>query len=349
MQLTPMEALDIFLRCSAAGQLILLCGIYLRRPITGQKFSLLGVAVCTGAYLLLTAPIPDADYGVLRNIFLIFTDALGFMIWLAALYFFDDNFSPRKWPFPVKATIGLLILWHLYFFGVLEGRGTFHDVNHAIAVALLVHVIYVALRGLNDDLIDRRRKSRILIAVLASTYGILIALAEFADSSLRNDWLFSLINALFIFLSIMVLARHLLLRDEREGDSSPAEPATQTGEVAPEFRALKQKLDAFTASGGYLQSGLSIKRLAEQLSCPEHQLRRLINVALGFRNFSAFLNSQRIRDAREQLQDQTRNSTPILTIALDLGYGSIGPFNRAFRAAVSQTPSEYRNQFQNRR
>jgi AraC-like DNA-binding protein len=33
---------------------------------------------------------------------------------------------------------------------------------------------------------------------------------------------------------------------------------------------------------------------------------------------------------------------PILTIALDAGFGSIGPFNRAFKAHTGLTPSEYR-------
>jgi AraC-like DNA-binding protein len=33
---------------------------------------------------------------------------------------------------------------------------------------------------------------------------------------------------------------------------------------------------------------------------------------------------------------------PILTIALDTGFGSIGPFNRAFKAHTGLTPSEYR-------
>jgi AraC-like DNA-binding protein len=33
---------------------------------------------------------------------------------------------------------------------------------------------------------------------------------------------------------------------------------------------------------------------------------------------------------------------PILTIALDSGYGSIGPFNRAFRQRYGMTPTEYR-------
>jgi AraC-like DNA-binding protein len=33
---------------------------------------------------------------------------------------------------------------------------------------------------------------------------------------------------------------------------------------------------------------------------------------------------------------------PVLTIALDLGFGSIGPFNRAFKDATGMTPTEFR-------
>jgi len=32
----------------------------------------------------------------------------------------------------------------------------------------------------------------------------------------------------------------------------------------------------------------------------------------------------------------------VLTIALEAGYGSIGPFNRAFRERFGMTPTEYR-------
>ena len=33
----------------------------------------------------------------------------------------------------------------------------------------------------------------------------------------------------------------------------------------------------------------------------------------------------------------------MLTIALDCGYGSIGPFNRAFKARFGITPTQFRN------
>ncbi|MBS0401235.1 MAG: helix-turn-helix domain-containing protein [Proteobacteria bacterium] len=37
-----------------------------------------------------------------------------------------------------------------------------------------------------------------------------------------------------------------------------------------------------------------------------------------------------------------REDLPILSIALECGYGSIGPFNRAFRQRFGMTPTEYR-------
>ena len=33
---------------------------------------------------------------------------------------------------------------------------------------------------------------------------------------------------------------------------------------------------------------------------------------------------------------------PVLTIALDSGFQSLGPFNRAFKADTGMTPTEYR-------
>jgi AraC-like DNA-binding protein len=92
----------------------------------------------------------------------------------------------------------------------------------------------------------------------------------------------------------------------------------------------------------YLEEGLGIGVLAERLAVPEYRLRRLINRQLGHRNFPAFLNSYRVADAKAALADPARRREPILTIALGLGFGSIGPFNRAFKAATGMTPSAFR-------
>jgi len=77
---------------------------------------------------------------------------------------------------------------------------------------------------------------------------------------------------------------------------------------------------------------------------PEYRLRRVINQRLGHRNFNAFVNAWRLQDTYDALADPGLRDRPVLTIALEAGFQSIGPFNRAFKAATGLTPSEFRQQ-----
>lgn len=352
MQLTLITGLDIAFRLAAVGQLVLVCVLYLRSPWSGPKLSLLAVAIATAGYLLLTAPIPDAHYGVMRNIFLTLTDALAYSIWFAAMYLLVEGFRPSRWPLIVKVALGVFAVWYLYFFGVLQGRGWFHDFNHLLCVVILVHVILVAVRGWNDDLLDGRRKSRIVIALLASGYGLMLAAVELLGPVLRHQSWYGLLNSAALLLAIPLLMR-FLLQDETQGALHKKAELSQGGKsLAPpseEAGGLAQRLTAFIEQGGYRQTGLTIGVLAKQLDCAEYRLRRLINTELDFDNFSGFLNHYRLAEARKQLADPVFDKTPVLTLALDLGYGSIGPFNRAFRAETGLSPTEYRSRFQNRR
>jgi AraC-like DNA-binding protein len=97
-----------------------------------------------------------------------------------------------------------------------------------------------------------------------------------------------------------------------------------------------------TVDRAYRQEGLSIGQLALRLGLPEYRLRQLINRGLGYRNFAGFLNFYRIADAKAALADLAQADVPILTIALDAGFNSLGPFNRAFKAETGMTPSEFR-------
>ena len=92
----------------------------------------------------------------------------------------------------------------------------------------------------------------------------------------------------------------------------------------------------------YRQEGLTIGKLAERLGTPEYRLRRLINAGLGQRNFNVYLNSSRIAEAKAALADRGQDAVPILTIVLDAGFNSLGPFNRAFRAETGRTPTDFR-------
>ena len=80
---------------------------------------------------------------------------------------------------------------------------------------------------------------------------------------------------------------------------------------------------------------------AARLGEPEHRVSRCISAATGFPNFNRLINHHRVEAAKGRLAaaDETRS---ILQIALDCGFASLGPFNRAFREETGMTPRAYR-------
>jgi len=94
----------------------------------------------------------------------------------------------------------------------------------------------------------------------------------------------------------------------------------------------------------YAREALTIAELASLLDTQEHVLRRVVNHGLGFRNFNDFLHTHRLKEAADRLGDAQGRRIPVLTIAMEVGYGSIGPFNRAFKERFGVTPTQYRRQ-----
>jgi AraC-like DNA-binding protein len=92
----------------------------------------------------------------------------------------------------------------------------------------------------------------------------------------------------------------------------------------------------------FRQEGMTIGALASRLAVSEERLRRAINEGLGYRNFNAFINHYRLEDAKAALSDPSQRDVPVLTIAMDAGFQTLGLFNRAFKADTGMTPTEYR-------
>ncbi|PIB92311.1 AraC family transcriptional regulator [Caulobacter sp. FWC2] len=92
----------------------------------------------------------------------------------------------------------------------------------------------------------------------------------------------------------------------------------------------------------YTRHSLKVADLARCLGEPEYKITQCITGPLGFRNFNQMTNHFRIEEAKRRLADPAYDHLPILTIAYDCGFGSIGPFNRAFKAEVGLTPQQFR-------
>jgi AraC-like DNA-binding protein len=133
-----------------------------------------------------------------------------------------------------------------------------------------------------------------------------------------------------------------VLSDAKAPASVTRVPATRSRAITA---ALASRVVAeMDTQALWRREGLGIGELAAALNTQEYLLRRAINQHLGYRNFNDFLHGYRLREAARRLASPADDALPVLTIALDCGYGSIGPFNRAFKARFGVTPTQYRNQ-----
>jgi AraC-like DNA-binding protein len=112
----------------------------------------------------------------------------------------------------------------------------------------------------------------------------------------------------------------------------------------PDAAALARLATLLEEERLYRRPGLTLRMLSKRAGVPEYRLRRLIHEHLGFANFNAFLHAWRIREACEQLRKPDQNRTPILTVALSVGYQSVNTFNRGFRELTGRTPSDWRTE-----
>lgn len=336
-----MESLAFFetmLRGGAAA-IALLAAILSARAKNGFGVERLGAVFLLGtaAYALVSSPGYGDHFAALRWLLIFLATLNSVFFWWFATALFDDAFKWRPYRF---APLGVVII--LFFMRRLDVLAEASALIHqAIVIALLVHVLWLALAHRGDDLSERRRAFRLVFAAFAGVLGLSFELGDMLARGGAPMDVLTLLHAAALFALVFGLSAWALSPLSVLERALP--PRAAADEAAPpEDRADLARLSGLLDDGAYREENLSIGRLAARLGLPEHRLRKLINQRLGFRNFSAFLNARRIADAQAILSDPGQARRRITQIALDLGYGSIGPFNRAFKAATGTTPTEYR-------
>lgn len=92
----------------------------------------------------------------------------------------------------------------------------------------------------------------------------------------------------------------------------------------------------------YLDPDLNLNALARRLGEPPNKVSRAITAGLKAANVNQLINARRIAHAQSLLNNPEHDTLTILQVALESGFNSIGPFNRAFKASCGQTPREFR-------
>lgn len=207
-------------------------------------------------------------------------------------------------------------------------------------IALLGLILYSA-RG---DLIEARRRIRPFVATILTVFFIYQAFfsrPNFGPSSYEA----AMLTVLGVIICSVVVSIWVLTVDQDRWPGATAriaQGAPTPIQVHSVQTALISRINLAMAKGIWQREGLTVADLALEVKAPEHRVRKAINQTLGHRNFASLINSARIEEAKRRLGDPEEIDTAVLSIAYDVGFASLGPFNRAFRAQVGCTPTEYR-------
>ncbi|HEY6716256.1 MAG TPA: helix-turn-helix domain-containing protein [Reyranella sp.] len=267
------------------------------------------------------------------------------MLWIWAGAVFDD-YRP-SW----RAAVAWAVLPAIGAFGIYAWRPWVGTAENALALLFILLAAWRIVAGLRGDLVERRRRLRPLLAVLAVLYagGIILmnmlgsAQPTGASSRIVEAAVLAGLAAAFALLTLRAdrsLAGPLAVEARRPSPDEAAEPSAAVDDQEDALLARLSQL--MEEEKVYRQEGFGVAALVAALDVPEYRLRRLINQRLGHRNFSSFVNGYRLAEATAALADPAQADVPILTIALDAGFQSIGPFNRAFKAHTDMTPTAYR-------
>ena len=334
---------DNVIRLLAIGQLALIALVIGRGRapgiIRGMAVALL---LCVCCYLIIAPPAIARPRSFPASLIPLAAQATPLMLWLFAHLLFERPVDRR---IAIGAAIVTAGCWLSFVtIGAQDRSIAFWTatVQRSASLGLVAHALIIALRERGDDLIEKRRRLRVGFVVVIGALAAIVLLIEMLFGFRQTNTLIALPQSIAILIATMAVGAALLQSDP-DILFEPERPEAHAGpQLTPSEYVLKQKLDAAMAAGIYRETGLTIGALANRLGTPEHRLRALINQRLGYRNFSAFLNHHRIGEAKAVLADRDRVDLPILTMAMDLGYGSLAPFNRAFRESVGQSPSDYR-------
>lgn len=340
----PLASLDFFFRGIGVGAMLILAFTGWRSAATRDaKIATLLGGVSLAAWMMTEA---DRLWAAFGNSPLVMIPAypISGTFWLFIAVMFADK---RVTLATLSPALALFVTGFVMTYAPKAIGEPLWVLRNAAGALLSAHAAYLIALSWRGDLVEGRRRLRAPLLGIGALFGVFEVGIAFSYRIAPNRlWLLFDVGEPYggLFVSLLgLLTTVVFLQARSEVFGAVRRPeAVADGRAEAADRLLLEKLNAVMAAGGWRREGLTIGELAGQLEEPEHRVRRLINRRLGHRNFADFVNGYRIEAAKARLGDPGEARTTVAAIAFDLGYGSLGPFNRAFRAATGETPTAWR-------
>lgn len=262
---------------------------------------------------------------------------------------------------------------------IMNGQGYLNQTFQLITYAIMLIGIAYFIAGL--VYIQRHRRNlrqqlssvqgfelqwlKLLLMVMGGVFLVAVLL-EFFSNTLRiisPEW-GSAIVFVAMAMGIFYIGIHGILQTDyfsgydpdlvRSGDPltkaiRPKPEPVQQEETRQEQLELKysQLIQYMESEKPFLETDLNLSRLAEMVGMKPHFLSMLIN-QMSDKNFFDFVNHFRIMEFKNQIMDPGNQPYTLIAIAYGCGFNSKTTFNRAFKNATGQTPSEFYHASTNR-
>jgi AraC-like DNA-binding protein len=235
--------------------------------------------------------------------------------------------------------------------GVYRNLGAGYEVfmlvkSYAVAFSGIFYVTWSALllrrhrRAIRDQFSDLEKVNLQWLRIL--TYGmggIWILVIFFRDQALilAGVVIFVFMIGFFGIRQAEIFTTAQLPAD----DDAPRKKYPKSGLTEEASGKLHQSLTRLmTEEALYRKSDLSINDLAAKLGVHPNYLSQIINQREQ-KNFYDFVNTYRFEEFKRLIAMEKNQQYTLLSLARDCGFSSKSSFNRYFKKATGQTPSEY--------
>lgn len=298
-----------------------------------------GCTLLVGSIIYLVGPlITEYTRADSYLLFQVFPSMIPAMTMLFVWVVFEERSAIPQWLIGLVILDLILTIWLEP--DVLGDEGRYGAVfAQLLKISLASAAIYLVWLGREDDLIEMRLKARLWFVGCLSLTVLGVAVLEvmriysivLPGEALGLAWIF--------LLTLGINYSFIRLNPTANLVGAPESPPVPESTADPLVTGM---LERMTAERLYADHDLRVGSLADLIGIPEYQLRKKINQNLGFRNFNQFVNQYRIQEASERLLAEPR--TPVLTVALDVGFRSVSSFNTAFQAHHGVSATVFRAQ-----
>lgn len=142
------------------------------------------------------------------------------------------------------------------------------------------------------------------------------------------------------------------LSEQYESESHTSESNGNEPNILPntllqerqEGMALLEHLQYFMETKQpFLDSELTLQKLAGQVGIPAYRLSQIINMHLH-KNFFDVVNQYRVEEIKRRMLSPKYNNYTVSMVAIETGFNSKSAFNAAFKKHTGMTPSEFKKQ-----